>query len=90
MTTLAETPYYLVEYDQWAGHRLLGITDKFTGLCKTMTSDRIAGEFRDCLRTHSPERVIQTYLRLAANLPWEPTYKPLVLVYRDLEGSRLQ
>jgi hypothetical protein len=80
MSVLAETHDYLVEYDQWAGHRLLVITDKWNGFSKTMTGPRIAGDFKDCLTTHSPSRVIETWLKIMRNQPWQQTYKPLVLV----------
>lgn len=84
MTVLGETPYYLVEYDQWAGHRMLSIIDKFTGQCKVFSGLRVAGEFRDCLTTHPVERVIETYLRMAAREPWHPAYKPMRLACPEL------
>lgn len=76
MTVLASTPDHLAEYE--AGARLLTITRRTDGHCVALTGARVAGEFRDCLRTHAPERVIQTFLRIAggAGADWTPLYKP--------------
>lgn len=81
MTILAETADHLVEFDQ-APTPMLTIADKATGMVKAMTGQGIAGQFRDCLKTHAPERVIQTFLRLAP-WPWEPMYKPGALLNRE-------
>lgn len=74
MTILASTDDHLAEFE--AG--VLTIARYSDGHCKTMKARGIAGEFRRCLKTHTPERVIATYLRLAdqAGCKWEPLYKP--------------
>lgn len=74
MTILASTADHLVEFE--AG--ILTIARRTDGYCLAMKGKRIAGDFRDCLKTHAPERVIQTYMRLAqqAKIDWTPLYKP--------------
>lgn len=76
MTVLASTPAHLAEYEP--GARMLTIARRSDGQCVAMTGARIAGDFRDCLRTHAPAQVIATYLRIAASLgiEWSPLYKP--------------
>lgn len=74
MTILAETPLVLVEYE--ALGRMLTITDKSTGKCKALTGPSIAGDFRDCLKTHNVHKVIDVWLRIARDVPWQPLYKP--------------
>lgn len=70
-TVLAATAEYLVEY---AGG-MLTIARRSDGHCIAFTGRRVAGEFRDCLKTHSPERVIACYIRMAPGA-WAPLYKP--------------
>lgn len=72
MTILASTPDYLVEFE--AG--MLTIARRVDGHCVAMRGRGIAGDFRDCLKTHSPERVIQTYLRICPRPVWSPLYVP--------------
>ncbi len=84
MTVLAETENYLVEYDQCGSFRMLTITDKWNGFAKSLFGPRIAGDFRDCLKTHSPEKAIETWLRIANDQSWEKVYKPMVLAIRPL------
>lgn len=72
MTILANTAEYLVEFEA----RILTIARRTDGHCVALSGRGIAGDFRDCLKTHSPERVIETYLRLCRGIPWEPLYKP--------------
>lgn len=80
MTILAETENNLVEYE----HGVLTITDLATGHALAATGKRIAGDFRDCLKTHSPERVTATYIRLlrGRGIEWEPLYNPDKLARR--------
>lgn len=72
MTILARTAEHLVEYE--AG--FLSIARYTDGHCKAAKAKGIAGQFRACLRTHSPERVVETFLRMMRRHPWEPLYKP--------------
>lgn len=72
MTVLANTQDYYVEFE--AG--FLSITRRTDGHCLGMKGKGIAGQFRACLKTHSPERVVQTFIRMARNVQWEPLYKP--------------
>jgi hypothetical protein len=72
-TTLTETDDYRVEYES----KMLSIVHKASGQAVSLTGKRIAGDFRDCLQTHTPDRVIRTYMRLAksAGANWQPMYK---------------
>ncbi|WP_419902091.1 hypothetical protein [Kiloniella sp.] len=73
MTILAETQDYLVEYETG----LLTIARYSDGHCIGFKGRRVAGEFRDCLKTHSPERVVETFIKAAGPNPkWGPLYKP--------------
>lgn len=72
MTILAKTDLYLVEYE--AG--FLSIARYSDGYCKAAKAKGIAGQFRDCLKTHSAERTIEVYLRMMRRFDWEPLYKP--------------
>lgn len=72
MTILAETKDYLVEFEA----RLLTISRYSDGHCKGYSGKRVAGEFRDCLKTHTPERVIDLYLKMFRGQDWQPLYKP--------------
>lgn len=71
MTILARTPEYLVEYE--AG--FLSIARYSDGHCKAAKAKGIAGQFRACLKTHSPERTIECFLRMMRKFEWEPLYK---------------
>jgi len=77
MTLLAETSEYLVEYERYAGG-MITIARYSDGHALAFTGKRVSGEFRDCLRTHSPETVIQTYIRMAKGMKieWSPFYSP--------------
>jgi hypothetical protein len=55
---------------------ILTISRYSDGHCKGMRGRGIAGEFRACLKTHSPKRVIEVYLMMARKQPWQPLYKP--------------
>lgn len=72
MTTLTKTTDYLVEFE--AG--MLTISRYSDGHCLAMTGKRIAGDFRDCLKTHSLERCVDTFIRLSPSKTWQPMYKP--------------
>lgn len=72
MTILAITEKYLVEYES----RILTISRYSDGHCLSFAGRRVAGEFRDCLKTHTAEQTVETYIKIARNKPWEPMYKP--------------
>lgn len=74
MTILAYTSEYLVEYTI-PGGGLLTIARHGDGHCKGLIGQGIAGEFRDCLKTHSPAKVIEVFLKMALNAEWRPLYK---------------
>ncbi len=74
MTVLANTKHYLVEYDQ-SPVALLSIVHVESGKAVSLTGKRVAGEFRDCLKTHTADRVIETFIKLGGN-DWRPMYKP--------------
>ena len=84
MTILAQTPYYLAEYDACGGVRMLSIIDRCTGMGKAIYGPRIAGDFKDCIRTHGAERSIKTWLKIMDGQPWLQFYKPGVLFGREL------
>jgi hypothetical protein len=77
MAILARTPEYVVEHESGV-FSILRIADNM-GL--HMTGQRIVSDFRACLKTHAPERVIATYIRLGeAVTKWDASgYKPGVL-----------
>lgn len=72
MATLIDTPTWLAEHEA----RHLFLTDRRTGLTACMQGP-LMREVRDCLRTHGPDRVAETYKRLAdyAGCEWLPVYK---------------
>jgi hypothetical protein len=72
MTVLAKTTDYLVEYES----NMLTIARYSDGHCLALTGRGIAGEFRACLKTHAPDRVIQTFMRMIPDATWRPLYKP--------------
>jgi hypothetical protein len=72
MTILAITEDYLVEYESG----LLTISRYTDGYCLGFSGRRVAGEFRDCLKTHTADKVIETYIKIARGAQWEPMYKP--------------
>lgn len=74
MTVIADNENYLVEYEA----KMMSITSRETGLTISFTGARIAGDFRDCLKTHPIDRVVQTYVRMASKFAkWERMYKRL-------------
>ena len=77
MTVLASTADHLVEFE--AG--MLIIHRRSDERHMALTGKGIAGQFRDCLKTHTPEKVISTFTRIAGPNPtWhEPMFKPGVL-----------
>lgn len=77
MTILANTAAHLVEFE--CG--FLSIHRRSDERHLALTGKRIAGDFRACLKTHPPERVIATFIRMAGpGVTWHaPMYKPGVL-----------
>ena len=71
-TLLAKTQEYLVEYEGGALH----IARYLDGYAIGMRGKGICGQFKACLKTHSPERAIQTFLRMLPGATWKPCYKP--------------
>jgi hypothetical protein len=86
VTVLAKNHDYIVEFEP-TGQRLLTIARRSDGYCLAFTGARVAGEFRDCLKTHDLERIVQTYERIARGV-WRPLYKasamPRLLDTEDL------
>ncbi|MBN8557862.1 MAG: hypothetical protein J0L74_09360 [Burkholderiales bacterium] len=72
MTILAATTEHLVEFE--AG--ILTIARYSDGHCLTLKATGIAGQFRDCIRTHGAERATATFIRICRNQDWAPLYKP--------------
>jgi hypothetical protein len=69
MTILANTPEYLVEFEA----RVLTISRRSDGMHVALEGRGIAGQFRECLKTHEPNRVVQTFLRITGKpLTWLP------------------
>lgn len=84
MTVLASTADHLVEFE--AG--ILTITRRSDGHAVSLTGKGIAGHFRDCLKTHTPERVVETWIRLAISTH-RRTHDPKILgasETRDADG----
>lgn len=80
MTILAITPDYLAEYE--AG--ILTIARYSDGQAVALTGKGIAGEFRACLKTHAPERVCATFVRMAVDAHKRAVARP---GYRSPLGS---
>ena len=72
MTILAVTSEFLVEYEA----RILTIARYTDGHCVALAGLGIKGQFKDCLKTHPPEKVVATFLRIAGKQSWQPLYKP--------------
>ena len=72
MTVLANTAEHLVEFEDG----ILTIARRTDGHAIGLQGKNIAKNFLDCLKTHSPERVIQTFIRLNGHQEWQPLYKP--------------
>lgn len=87
---LASTASHFVEHGRsGSSGPVLFIVRRTDGHCIAMTAGRRAvGEFRDCLRTHSAERVIACYLRMAesAGCKWSPLYKATAAATMWLDG----
>lgn len=75
MKPLIDTTNWLVEFESGC----LFVTDRATGLSATMTGPGIAGDVRDCLKTHTPDDVAACYARIANGIgcAWEAHYKTL-------------
>ena len=71
MTVLANTTDHLVEYE----YGMLSIARKIDGKAMCFKGKRVCGNFRDCLKTHSAERTIQTWLLIISGNEWQPLYK---------------
>lgn len=72
MTVLAQTEDHLAEFEFGA----LTISRYTDGHCIALAGKGIAGQFRKCLKTHAPERVIKTFLRIDPKAEWQPLYNP--------------
>jgi hypothetical protein len=80
MTVLAITDAYLVEFESGQ----LTIARYSDGHCLAIEGKGIAGQFRACLRTHEPARVVETFISIANRIKgpsgkpgeWQPLYKP--------------
>ena len=72
MTILAKTDEHLVEFE--CG--VLTIARYSDGHCLGLRGKGIAGQFRECLKTHSPKRVVATFIRMCHGQEWQPLYKP--------------
>lgn len=75
MAVLIDSPAWLVEFES----RCLFVTNRETGLSATLQGARIAGDVRDCLKTHAPDKVAACYARIADSLKceWQKHYKRL-------------
>ena len=80
MTILAITPEYLAEYE--AG--ILTIARYSDGKAVSLAGKGIAGEFRACLKTHAPQRVCETFIRIAVDAHKRAVARP---GYRSPLGS---
>lgn len=60
MTILANTKAFLAEFE----NGVLTITRRSNGLHIAFQGERVAGEFRDCLKTHDADTVCETYGRI--------------------------
>jgi hypothetical protein len=72
VTILAKTQDHLVEFESG----MLTIARYTDGHCIGLAGKGIAGQFRECLKTHTPERVIATFLRMDPKATWQPLYCP--------------
>ena len=72
MTILTHTAEYLAEYEGG----ILTISRDTDGHCKALKGRGIAGNFRDCLKTHNHEHVIKIWLKMMRGQIWQPLYKP--------------
>lgn len=77
MTILASTDEHVVEHESG----VFSIMRRADNMALHMEGRRIVGDFRDCLKTHSPERVIATYIRMGEQVTsWQASgYKAGVL-----------
>lgn len=66
MTILARTDDYCAEYESG----LLTIVRRTDGAFKAFSGRRVAGEFRDCLKTHTPERVFEVWIKMFPQDGW--------------------
>ena len=85
MTVLAKTETHLAEYTRHAGG-LLTIARQ-DGKCIGLSGKKIAGDFRDCLKTHTPQQVIDCYLKMAPKAEWKPLYKEHLMHELLLNGE---
>lgn len=73
MTVLACLPDYLAEYEPRG--RLLTIARRSDGHCVAFTGPKVAGDFRDCIRTHGAAHTVARFIAWARD-DWRPLYKP--------------
>jgi len=72
MTVLINTPTWLGEFEVG----VFFLTNRETGLTLAMRKRGIAGEVRERLLTHAPDRVAETYSRiLGPAARWERVHK---------------
>lgn len=74
MAVLINTPKWHVEF----GESLLWVTSRVTGLTLAVQGQGLSGQVRACLKTHSPDRVAETFSRIyGPNANWVKLYKRL-------------
>ena len=74
MKRLIDTAHWLLEMDT---RTHMSITNRMTGETAIITGKRLVGDVRDCLKTHDPDRVAETYARMATAVgaTWSRVYK---------------
>lgn len=73
MTIVLSTPDYVVEHEP--RHRLLTIARRADGQCLAFQGRRVAGQFRDCVRTHGSDYTLGRWIAWGRDA-WTPLYKP--------------
>ncbi|MTH96565.1 hypothetical protein [Roseibium sp. RKSG952] len=79
MTFLANTNKFVVEFEQRPKPHMT-ITRKSDGLSIMIKAKGLAGMFRDCLKTRSPDKVTETFIRMLYPTPtWKRFHKEGVI-----------
>lgn len=83
MTFLAKTLGYYVEFE--CGFLSIARAD---GMALCIKGAGLSAEFRSCLKTHGPERAIETFIKIAQRVTiWKPMYRhramPALLLNHD-------
>jgi hypothetical protein len=74
MTVLINTQAWVVEYDA----RHLWVTKRETAMTLPIAGTSLVKMVRDCLKTHTPDRVAETCSRLLGpNAEWVRLYKAM-------------